>query len=129
MTLIHHLALTAAELPVSIAFYDGLLARFGCSRTHADARLAVWQRPGFELIVYAAREELRGQRHRLYQPGLHHLALRAGSRADVDAVHAWAVGAGVRVLDPPRAYPEYSPGYYAVFFHDPDGIKLEVVHE
>ncbi|HEY3946869.1 MAG TPA: hypothetical protein VGL78_16710 [Solirubrobacteraceae bacterium] len=22
----------------------------------------------------------------------------------------------------------YAPGYYAVFFYDPDGVKLEVVH-
>ncbi len=27
----------------------------------------------------------------------------------------------------PREY-DYSPGYFAVFFHDPDGIKLEIVH-
>ena len=32
------------------------------------------------------------------------------------------------VLDPPREYPEYVPGYYAVFFTDPDGLKLELVH-
>jgi glyoxylase I family protein len=32
------------------------------------------------------------------------------------------------VLDAPREYPEYVPGYYAVFFADPDGIKLELVH-
>ena len=28
----------------------------------------------------------------------------------------------------PREFPEYSPGYYAVFFEDPDRLKLEVVH-
>jgi hypothetical protein len=27
--------------------------------------------------------------------------------------------------DAPREYPAYVPGYYAVFFSDPDGIKLE----
>ena len=36
--------------------------------------------------------------------------------------------AGARVLDPPAEYPAYAPGYYAVFFGDPDGIKLEVAH-
>ncbi|MBM4258770.1 MAG: hypothetical protein FJ147_23070 [Deltaproteobacteria bacterium] len=34
---------------------------------------------------------------------------------------------GGKILDPPKEY-DYSPGYYAVFFTDPDGIKLEVVH-
>ena len=35
---------------------------------------------------------------------------------------------GGTILDPPREYPHYVPGYYAVFFADPDGIKLELVH-
>ena len=38
------------------------------------------------------------------------------------------VGIGGTILDSPREYPEYVPGYYAVFFADPDGIKLELVH-
>ena len=28
----------------------------------------------------------------------------------------------------PREFPEYRPGYYAVFFEDPDRLKLEIVH-
>jgi glyoxylase I family protein len=31
------------------------------------------------------------------------------------------------ILNAPREYPQYEPGYYAVFFLDPDGIKLEFV--
>ena len=31
-------------------------------------------------------------------------------------------------LDPPAEYPQYALGYYAVFFADPDGLKLEFVH-
>ena len=29
----------------------------------------------------------------------------------------------------PKEFPRYVDGYYAAFFYDPDGIKLEVVHE
>ena len=35
---------------------------------------------------------------------------------------------GATILDPPADYPRYGPGYYAVFFSDPDGLKLEYVH-
>jgi hypothetical protein len=28
----------------------------------------------------------------------------------------------------PKEYPEYRKGYYAVYFEDPDRIKLEFVH-
>jgi glyoxylase I family protein len=63
-----------------------------------------------------------------YAVGLHHLALGAPSRAVVDAVAAWLREEGAEIDGGPgeRAY---SPGYYAVFFFDPDGLKLEVVHQ
>ena len=59
---------------------------------------------------------------------MHHLAFHANSREDVEAYHDFLVSLGVDVLDPPAEY-GYTPGYYAVFFSDPDGLKLEVVFE
>ncbi|WP_369131475.1 VOC family protein, partial [Modestobacter roseus] len=57
-----------------------------------------------------------------------HIALRAPDRAAVDAVHEAAVAAGVEVLHAPREWPEYHPGYYAVFLRDLDGHNVEAVH-
>ncbi|MDQ6650723.1 MAG: VOC family protein [Actinomycetota bacterium] len=57
-----------------------------------------------------------------------HLAFRAPDRAAVDGVHAAAVAAGADVLHPPREWPEYHPGYYAVFLRDLDGHNVEAVH-
>ncbi len=35
---------------------------------------------------------------------------------------------GATIVTPPREYPEYTPpGYYALFFKDPEGIKYEIV--
>jgi glyoxylase I family protein len=62
-----------------------------------------------------------------YGVGVHHVALSATSREVVDAVAGWVEEAGASLESAPREY-DYSPGYYAVFFHDPDGLKLEVVH-
>jgi catechol 2,3-dioxygenase-like lactoylglutathione lyase family enzyme len=56
-----------------------------------------------------------------------HLAFRAPDRAAVDAVHTAAVAAGVEVLHAPREWPEYHPGYYAVFLRDLDGHNVEAV--
>ncbi len=76
-------------------------------------------------------DRCRGQRlnrhHDRYSPGLHHFAWNADSRAEVDALHRILVDRGLSVLDPPAEY-HYEPGYYAVFFSDPDGLKLEFVH-
>ena len=65
--------------------------------------------------------------HDRYSAGLHHLAFTAPSRAAVDALHQRLLDLGVDVLDAPAEYPQYAPGYYAVFFADPDGMKLEYV--
>jgi len=57
-----------------------------------------------------------------------HVAFRAPDRAAVDAVHEAAVAAGFEVLHAPKVWPEYSPGYYAVFLRDLDGHNVEAVH-
>ena len=41
---------------------------------------------------------------------------------------SFLVEEGVEIVDPPAAYPSYGEGYYAVFFLDPDGLKLEAMH-
>lgn len=57
-----------------------------------------------------------------------HLALTAPSREAVDAVHTAALEVGAHVLHPSRVWPEYHPGYYAVFLRDLDGNNVEAVH-
>jgi catechol 2,3-dioxygenase-like lactoylglutathione lyase family enzyme len=57
-----------------------------------------------------------------------HLALAAPSREAVDEVFRAATGAGAEILHEPRVWPEYHPGYYGVFFRDPDGNNVEAVH-
>jgi hypothetical protein len=78
-----------------------------------------------------SRPESRDRKYDRYAPGPHHLAFHAESREVVDAVHRAMLAADATVLDPPTDYggqPGYAEGYYAVFFADPDGIKLEVAH-
>ena len=56
-----------------------------------------------------------------------HVAFHALDRPTVDAVHVAAVAADVEILHAPREWPEYHPGYYAVFLRDPDGHNVEAV--
>ena len=86
----------------------------------------------FGIEVRAASGAHRERAHDRYAPGLHHIAFHADSREAVDEAHARVAAAGGHVLDAPADYSGqrgYSEGYYAVFFADPDGVKLEVVHE
>jgi len=78
----------------------------------------------FSIGLYQARGS---SGHDRYSAGVHHIALAAPSREAIDELCGVLLDIGAQILDPPRVYPKYKPGYYAVFFLDPDGIKLEYV--
>ena len=61
-------------------------------------------------------------------PNANRIAFWAESRDDVDGVAAVAREAGAAVESGPRDCPEYGAGYYAFFFQDPSGNRLEVVY-
>ncbi|WP_198342164.1 VOC family protein [Nitrosococcus watsonii] len=69
-------------------------------------------------------------RHADKKPGIHHLALWARNRREVDRFHQeFLLANDVNVTDAPTEYPTYTPGYYAVFFDDPfTGIHFELAH-
>jgi catechol 2,3-dioxygenase-like lactoylglutathione lyase family enzyme len=63
-------------------------------------------------------------------PGINHIAFRVPTRAEVDLFtkQFLAPQSITPLYGGPREYPEYTPGYYAVFFEDPDRLKLEVAY-
>ena len=138
-----HLDLSVGDPDRSIPFYAALLEGLGFTRfrnpepgwTGDRPRRAAWfVRSGdgsaFSIDLRPADEAKRDRKYDRYAPGPHHLAFHAESRKVVDRVHAQVASAGGTVLDAPAEYsgPAYGGGYYAVFFADPDGLKLEVVH-
>jgi catechol 2,3-dioxygenase-like lactoylglutathione lyase family enzyme len=63
-----------------------------------------------------------------HQPNGNRIAFRADSWELVDRVGAAIRAVGARNIEGPTACPEYGDNYYAVFFEDPNGNKLEVVY-
>jgi catechol 2,3-dioxygenase-like lactoylglutathione lyase family enzyme len=131
---LHHVDLTVTDVSASQPFYQSILAFMGYARSHEDARGLDWDlkhQSGAFCSIGIKKAEGDGQqrRHDRYSPGLHHLAWRAESRRDVDRLHALLLSIGATILDAPAEYPQYGGGYYAVFFADPDGLKLEYVHQ
>lgn len=131
--LINHIDLTVLDPDRSLAFYEAVLGYMGYRRVTSHERGYDFDREGSDGLftsvgIMRAEGKGRTRRHDRYSPGLHHLAFTAESRSDVDAFHRLLLDIGAEVLDPPAAYPQYGAGYYAVFFADPDGIKLEYVY-
>ena len=132
--MIDHLDLVVTSLERSLAFYRGLLEPLGYMRVdeiegERGERVVYLGRVGGmgSVSLREAQSDAHAVPYDRYGVGLHHLAFSAYSRTTVDERAAWLRGQDAQIESAPREY-DYSPGYYAVFFYDPDAIKLELVH-
>jgi glyoxylase I family protein len=126
---VHHIDLVVSSIEGSLPFYRELLRPLGWHRlgeVEGERGEAISYLTGPGTSIGLREAQAPGQFDR-YRVGLHHLAFEVGSRAVVNERHAWLVSRGTEIESPPQEY-TYLPGYYAVFFYDPDGIKLELVH-
>ena len=139
-----HIDISVGSSEKSIVFYNTLLTGLGYKRWYPDhpefsgenPLRATWSikyaNSGyFGIEVRPAHDGKKDKRYDRYEPGPHHMAFHAESRAQIEAIHTQMVAINADVLDPPADYSGqagYSEGYYAVFYADPDGVKLEVVH-
>ncbi len=123
-----HICLTVRDLGVSVAFYDPVMAFLGYRRSETRDDYVEWDGPAGWFILRPARASAAERAHDRWAPGLHHLAWRAASRAEVDALAERLKDLGAAIESGPADQPDYGEGYYAVFFLDPDGIKLELAH-
>lgn len=125
---IDHVYLAVRDLARSSRFYDGVMAALGYRRAESpiggDPHIHYYNRQ-FGFSLRPARADTPA--HDPYAPGLHHFCFRVVDAAAVDRATEELRALGVTVTDP-RLYPEYAPDYYAAFFDDPDGIRLEITN-
>ena len=115
-----HVAMQCADLAVSAAFYDRVLATLGGRRILELGVAIGYGVPPMPDFWIGAQGDGDGFRQS-------HIAFSAASRAVVDDFFAAAVAAGAEVLHEPRLWPEYHPSYYGAFVRDPDGNNVEAV--
>lgn len=122
-----HTFITAGDFQASVAFYRQLLPFLGLSEVAEshDTYYCVGGRTG--VGIRRPDPDHAGERFVQGRVGLHHICFRVRERADVDAVHAFLVEIGARIVHAPQQ-DAYAPGYYSVLFEDPDGVRLEVNH-
>ncbi len=121
--MLHHASLPVEDLDRAGTLYDAALATLGYRR--------VCEGPGF--VGYGVEDGK--DKFALKQsapsvaagPGFH-IALAAPSREAVDAFHKAALRHGASDNGSPGPRPHYGPTYYAAFIIDPDGHRIEAVH-
>ena len=125
MSALDHVAISTADYPTSLAFYERALAPLGITSLMKfegeDGNVAglgseqpfLWIGDGGKLTG-----------------GRVHLAFRANTHAEVDAFYAAAIAAGGKDNGPPGLRPHYHATYYTAYVFDPDGHNIEAVcHE
>ena len=126
VTAVDHIYVAVSDLARSVAFYDPVMRILGfrkATRPIAGEPHAHYFNPHTQYTLRPAR---RPGPHDPYAPGLHHLCFRVPTNADVDLAARELRALGIEATEP-AIYPEYSSDYYATFFEDPDGLRLEIV--
>jgi catechol 2,3-dioxygenase-like lactoylglutathione lyase family enzyme len=127
---VHHVDLVVSSIERSLPFYRELLAPLGyhrISEVEGERGESIWYLGGPGTGIGLRQAQSESPPYDRYAVGLHHLALEAYSRAVVNERAEWLRSQGAEIESGPQEY-HYIPGYYAVFFYDPDGLKLEIVH-
>lgn len=133
MAAIHHIRLSVSDLDTATRFYSPLLEELGFRKLSprltekGEIDRLRFEKDGMILLIGRTTET---GRHERGKPGLHHLAFSVDSRAEVERIYEKVIKnlEHVDIEDPPIDCPEYGERYYATFFFDPDGIKLEVTY-
>jgi catechol 2,3-dioxygenase-like lactoylglutathione lyase family enzyme len=119
---IDHLAIRVSDYEASKAFYQRLLTFLGFTVLGDYGDLIGWTNGKTRFWIGQADGQGRKHKHRTGDVGFHHYAFELRSRSDVDELQDFLRGNNVKIVDPAD---EYYEDYYAVFFLDPDGLKLE----
>ncbi|MGH6791234.1 MAG: VOC family protein, partial [Methyloceanibacter sp.] len=119
---IDHLVIRVSDYTKSKAFYGRLFAFLGFKVLDEYADAIGWTNGKTRFWIGPADAVGRKRGYRIGDIGFHHYAFELRSRKDVDALQAFLEKEGATIVDPAG---EYYDDYYAVFFLDPDGLKLE----
>jgi catechol 2,3-dioxygenase-like lactoylglutathione lyase family enzyme len=116
---IDHISIRVSDYKKSKAFYGRLFDFLGFEISDEYPGTIGWTNGKTRYWIAPAEGR---KSHRIGDVGFHHYAFELRNRKDVDALQAFLEKEGVRIVDPAD---EYYDDYYAVFFLDPDGLKLE----
>lgn len=128
--IIDHVMINANHYDKAVTFYSWLFKRLGYSKDYVykePPRTIGWVGFNNSIWLMESNRRFRSIKFDKTRVGLRELSFSATSRREVDSIAKEIIKHGGKVLDKPKEYPQYSKGYYSVFFTDPDGVKLEVV--
>ena len=118
-----HMDVRVRDLAAAQPFYEALLPALGFTERHHGGLWRVWATadplPGTAYFGIAESAAHAANENRI--------AFWVAGREEVERLAAVAREAGAPDLSGPKEMP-YGPGYYAAYFADPSGNRIEIYH-
>ncbi|MGM7703595.1 VOC family protein [Pseudalkalibacillus sp. Hm43] len=125
--LIHHIELYVSDLQKSLDFWDWLLSELGYSEYQKWEQGKSYKLSDSYLVFVQTEKKYMDVPYHRCRVGLNHLAFHAESREHVDQLTKALKKKGIEILYEDRHPYAGGINYYAVYFEDPDRIKVEIV--
>jgi catechol 2,3-dioxygenase-like lactoylglutathione lyase family enzyme len=126
-SMLHHVEIYVSNLEKSVEFWGWLLTELGYEQYQKWELGISWKCQETYLVFVQAEERFLDVPYHRCRVGLNHLAFHATSREQVDEITEILIKKQIRILYREKHPYAGGPGYYAVFFEDPDRIKVELV--
>lgn len=127
MSSLHHLEIYVSNLKISHAFWSWFLIELGYEPYQTWKDGFSYKLDDFYLVFVQTEAAYLNEGYHRKHIGLNHLAFHAHSRAEVDRMAQLIQKKGMTILYPERHPDKNDSEYYALFFEDPDRIKVELV--
>ncbi|AGY80868.1 hypothetical protein Q783_00510 [Carnobacterium inhibens subsp. gilichinskyi] len=127
MGTIHHIELNVSNLKKSVAFWGWFLEDLGYQAFQTWDEGRSWKRDETYIVFVQTKEKFLSEGYHRGHTGLNHLAFQASSKEQVDSLTKKLQEKGIEILYKKRHPFAGGEQHYAVFFEDPDRIKVELV--
>ncbi|MHA1992074.1 MAG: VOC family protein [Candidatus Hodarchaeales archaeon] len=129
-TSLYHIQINASDYKKSTNFYKELLGYFEYKVIYEDEYALGISDGSIDFWIMSTESKYRSKPFHRKTPGINHIAFKVTSKEEIDIFTEEFLKPKkiVPLYETPHHFPEYTKQYYAVYFEDPDKIKLEVAY-
>ncbi len=124
---LHHIEIYVSDLEKSTEFWGWFLEYLGYEKYQQWGKGHSWKLGDTYLVFVQAEEKYFEPTYHRCRVGLNHLAFHAQSRQQVDEITQLLKDRQINILYSDKHPYAGGKDHYAVYFEDPDRIKVELV--
>ena len=127
---VYHIEIRVSDSKVSFPFYKDFLGYLDYKISFEDKTTLGMTNGTCDVWMIQTEDKYKGNKYHRKNVGFNHIAFGVYSKDGVDTfVKEFLESKNIKPLyNSPKEFKEYQDGYYAVYFEDPDKIKLEVTY-